>query len=173
MHTIRFCVALLVAMGFSGVGLAAEPCCEMEMVMGRPAPLSQSDEQAVVRALQGYAEGFIREDVRLLLGLWDERNSEDVSYVPVEMDDPIIGLRNLRPYYQALFGLLDVRSGTVSDVQIFPLTGDLVYAFCHYNWVFVSDAGGPPLQEQTRATFVLRKRGGKWLYEHFHESITH
>lgn len=171
MNTIRFCVALVLVLGFSGRGEASEPCCEMGMApAGQPLGVSRPDEQAIVRAIEGYAEGFIHKDLRKLLGLWDDKNAAEVSYGPVEMD-PIVGLSNLRSYYLGFFGTLNVVSGDVTDVQIFPLGGDLVYVFCHFDWVYAI-GGGQNLEQQTRATFVLRKRASRWYYEHFHESVT-
>lgn len=173
MNAIRFGIVLVcMMMGFTSTSAAAQTCCDVGSDQAYDAQLSQAERRAITQALEGYATGFINEDIQFLLNLWDDRNATRVSYLPVEQDLPIVGRANLRPYYLNTFAQLDVLSGEVTDVRIFPLRSDLVYASCIYNWVYRSDAGGPSFAQQARGTFVLQKRGNRWLYEHFHESIT-
>ena len=134
-------------------------------------PLSHAEEHAILHAIQNYATGFIRADMGMLLGLWDAGPGSALSYVETESDQPLYDLNSLRAYYQGLLNNLIVQSGDVSEVRIFRTGPDQAYAFCIYNWVVKPKAGGPSMTQPTRATFLLHKRNGRWLYQHFHESI--
>lgn len=170
MRTIPFVSILVLVMGFQGSSKASDSCCDTSSP-ALTAEMSRSEERAILRAVQGYAEGFIREDMRLLLNLWDDRSPEGVSYVAAELDEPLTTRQELHAYYQSFLDTLIVYSGEVTSPRIF-LKGDMAYVFCQFNWVYRVRAGGAELAQPTRATFVLRKRGGRWLYQHFHESIS-
>ncbi|MCY1078939.1 YybH family protein [Archangium lansingense] len=170
MRTIQFLAVLVAVIGIQGSSEAAEPCCDTETTRAA-AELRRSDERAILRAVEGYAKGFIEEDMGMLLGLWDTRGSEEVTYVANEFDQPLVGLDELRPYYQSFLDTLIILSGDVSNVRI-SRRGDTAYVFCNYSWVYKTRTGGEVLVQPSRATFVLRKHGGRWLYQHFHESIT-
>ncbi|ATB41950.1 hypothetical protein CYFUS_007426 [Cystobacter fuscus] len=170
MRTIPFVSVLVLVMGFQGSSKASDSCCDTSSP-AVTAEMGGVEERAILRAVEGYAEGFIREDMRLLLNLWDHRAPEGVSYVAAELDQPLSGAEELRAYYQSFLNTLIVYSGEVTNLRIF-LKGDMAYVFCQFNWVYRVRAGGQVLEQPTRATFVLRKRGGRWLYHHFHESIS-
>ncbi len=170
MRAMKYLIALVVVMGVHGSSGASDDCCQ-EPMPSIAADLSPNDEEAIIRAIEGYTEGFIAGDVRKLLNLWDTHDREQVTYVPVEKDTPIVGVQSLRPYYEELIKAHIVYSGEITNVQIHR-EGGMAYAFCNYTWVTRSTAGGPVMVTPTRATFVLRKRDGQWLYRHFHESVT-
>ncbi|ATB41949.1 hypothetical protein CYFUS_007425 [Cystobacter fuscus] len=168
MRAIQFIIVLMVVTAFQGSSEAAEPCCKGAVTSMNVDTLGV-EEQAILRAIEDYAKGFIQKDMGLLLGLWDTRSP--VSYVAVELDQPILGISNLQGYYQGFLNSpFTVHGGNVTDLRVF-LNGDTAYAFCHYNWVYMTGPGGSTLEQPTRATFVLVKRDGRWLYQHFHESI--
>ena len=170
MRAIHVFIVLILITGLHGSSKAAEPCCGTEMTRADEAATGY-DDRAIIRAIEGYAKGFIQRDVGLLMSLWDARNADEVSYVAVELDQPLIGLQNMRPYYLSFLNSpFTVYSGDVTDVRIFQ-KGDKAYVFCHFNWVYLTGPGGQVLEKPTRATFVLRRSEGRWLYEHFHESI--
>ena len=134
---------------------------------------SPGDDQAILQAIQDYANGFIQEDVGMLLDLWDTGTTPvELSYLATESDQPMVDIDTLQAYYQGLMDSLIVQSGEVSDLRIFHRGADSAYAVCIYHWVVVPRAGGPAMQQPTRATFLLHKRNGRWFYQHFHESIT-
>lgn len=135
-----------------------------------PPSLSPQEEQAISQAIQDYAQGFIQEDLGLLLGLWDG-SSNDLAYVPVESDEPLLSLASLNAYYQGQMAAITIRSGDVSNLRIFPQGPDAASVYCTYHWTYTLKTGGPVLEQPTRASFLLRKRNGRWLYQHFHESV--
>jgi len=164
MRAIHFIIVLMVVTALQGSSEAAEK----RAVTPPESVALGTEEQAIRRTIEDYAKGFIQKDLRLLLSLWDTRGP--VSYVAVELDQPVLGIANLQSYYQ---GFMDspysIRSGDVTDLQVF-VNGDTAYAFCHFNWVYVIGAGAV-LKQSVRSTFVLVKRNGRWLYQHFNESI--
>ena len=169
MRTLPLFAVLLIVMGIQGSSQAAEPCCDTAALA--TAEMRDPEERAIIRALEGYATGFIKEDMQFLLNLWNTRGSEEVTYVANELDLPLVGIDELRPYYQSFLDTVIILSGDVSNVRI-SRKGDTAYAFCHYTWVWRAKIGGPVMVQHSRATFVLRKHGGRWLYQHFHESVT-
>ncbi|MFY0579715.1 YybH family protein [Cystobacter fuscus] len=127
-------------MGFQGSSKASDSCCDTSSP-ALTAELSRSEERAILRAVQGYAEGFIREDMRFLLNLWDDRSPDGVSYIAAELDEPLTTSAELRSYYQSFLDTLIVYSGDISSPRIF-LRGDMAYVFCQFNWVYRVRAGG-------------------------------
>lgn len=140
MRTIPFFAVLVLVMGFQGSSKASDSCCD---TLSPPvtAEMRGHEERAILRAVEGYAEGFIREDMRLLLDLWDYRAPEGVSYVAAELDQPLSGAEELRAYYQSFLDTLIVHGGEVTNPRIF-LKGDMAYVFCQFNWVYRVRAGG-------------------------------
>ncbi|EPX59521.1 hypothetical protein D187_003011 [Cystobacter fuscus DSM 2262] len=168
MRAIQFIIVLVVVIALQGSSKAEEPCCKGVVTPMNVGTLGV-EEQAILRAIEDYAKGFIQKDMGLLLSLWEARSQ--VSYVAVELDQPLLGMAELQGYYQGFLNSpFSVYSGNVTDLRVF-LNGDMAYAFCHYNWVYMTGPGGSVLEQPTRATFVLAKRDGRWRYLHFHESI--
>ncbi|MGZ3459218.1 MAG: YybH family protein [Archangium sp.] len=168
MRTMFFVIAFSLVMGIPGTSRATEaqmrPSSEE---MGRA-----DDEAAILQAMQGFAEGSIRADPQMMMDLWDARVADQAYFIPVEIERPLIGFEAIRAYYEGFMRDLIVLSGDLSEVQI-HIMGDMAYASCQYNWVTRSVAGGPAWAQPTRATIILRKHGQRWLYLHFHESITY
>jgi hypothetical protein len=168
MRSIQCWTVLMLVAGLHGSSGASEFDRGTETTEASEGLLT-ADEVAIRQAIEGYANGFIRKDMQLLLGLWDSRNASNVSYIAVELPQPIIGIDNLRPYYASFLNTpLIVQSGDISNLRIVQM-GGLAYAFCTYTWVYV--VSGATLVQSTRASFVLSKRDGRWFYQHFHESI--
>ncbi|MCY1074602.1 YybH family protein [Archangium lansingense] len=171
MRTMQFVIALVLVLGFHGISQASEPCCEQDRTHSGTHQ-GRRDEAAILQAVQDFAEGSIRRDMRMLMGLWDARAADEVSFIQVENELPVRGLENFRAYYEGFLAHLIILSGEVSDVQI-QRFGDMAYVLCRYHWVVKSVAGGPEMYQPTRATLVLRKQGQHWRYLHLHESITY
>jgi hypothetical protein len=168
MRTLQLFIAIVLLLGAHGSSKASEAHPATQTTQAS-AGLLTADEVAIRQAIEGYANGFIQKDMQLLLGLWDTVNPNEVTYVAVELPQPIVGVTHLQPYYQSFLNSpLIVQSGDISNLRIVQ-TGDTAYAFCTYTWVY--EVSGSTLVQPTRATFVLVKRNGHWLYQHFHESI--
>jgi ketosteroid isomerase-like protein len=168
--TMKFFISLVVVLGLHGVGQAAEPCCDADMARFS-SEMARADEAAILQAVEGFAEGFIRGDLVMLTNLWDASAADQVSFIPVERELPLYGIDSVRAYYAGHLVNFVTLSGDVTDVQIQRL-GSLAFVSCRYNWVTRSPYGGPATLQPTRATLVLRKQGRRWLYLHMHESIT-
>ncbi|MFY0573826.1 YybH family protein [Cystobacter fuscus] len=170
MRTLQLSIVLGLLTGALGCGNASAPYRATNTTQSIEG-LATADELAIRQAIEDYANGFIQEDMQMLLDLWDTVNSSSVTYVAAELDQPIVGVTNLAPYYQSFLDTLIIKSGNISNLQIFQ-TGDTAYAFCNYTWVYENRPASAELVQPTRATFVLVKRNGHWLYQHFHESIS-
>ncbi|MFY0568449.1 YybH family protein [Archangium lansingense] len=136
--------------------------------------LTTTDEQAIRQAVEDYANGFIVEDLQMLLDLWDTTDPDDLSYIATEIDVPMDDLTTLSTYYQSMLSSISIISGNVTNLRIFPKGTDAAYVYCNYTWVYSYkpvNSTSPVLTQPTRATFLLKKRNGQWLYQHFHESI--
>jgi ketosteroid isomerase-like protein len=171
MRTMQIVIALVVVLGFQGIGQASAPYSQMETTRGS-AEQARADEVAILHAVQGFAEGSIRADPDMLMGLWDASAADEASFIQVENELPVIGFEGIRAYYEGFMQHLVVLSGDVSDVQIQRM-GNVAYVVCRYNWVVRTVHGGQVFSQPTRATLILRKQGQRWLYLHMHESITY
>lgn len=133
------------------------------------------EEDQIGAVLKGYAEGFAGPQVRVdaLVQLWDPTNSEDLSYLPAESNEPLLGMKALQEYYQLLADNYIITHGEVRNVRVRLLSGDLAYALCELVWKYEPKASPSiKLGFTSRASIVLRKRGGRWLYLQMHESVT-
>jgi ketosteroid isomerase-like protein len=170
MRTIPFSIVLILVLGFHGVARASEPHGETEMTRGG-ADMARADEAAILQAVEGFAVGFINRDLEMVMDLWDASAADEVSFLQVENELPVIGLENFRAYYTGHLQNIITLGGEVSDVQIRRM-GDIAYVVCRYTWVSKYVSTGQVSVDSTRATIILRKQGRRWLYQHFHESIT-
>ncbi len=171
MGTIPSVVALVFMLGLHGTSHAAES-------LGDPAPALHgahrppSDEAAILQAVQGFAVGFIQRDLDLIMQLWDASTAHEASFIQVENGVPVIGLHNFRAYYANHLQQIITLDGNVSEVHIQRM-GNLAIVSCRYIWVSKYVSTGYVSIDTTRASIVLRKQGHRWLYLHFHESITY
>ncbi len=171
MRTIPIIIAFILMPGLHGVSHAAEPSSQTQSAFSS-SDRGRSDEEAIIQAVEGFAVGYIQRDLEMLMGLWDAKAADEVSFIQVENELPVIGLQNFRANYIFHLQQIITLGGDVSDVHIQRM-GNLAIVSCRFTWVSQYVATGHVSVDSTRATVVLRKHGQRWLYVHMHESITY
>jgi len=131
------------------------------------AQLNKADHAKVAAVLDQFARGWREADAAVLESTWmpDDRT---ISYQASEQAAPIYGMAALREYYKEALGMYPITSMEIRNVRIVPV-GTAAYASCDIDIGFV--VSGKEYVVHPRATFVLRKRGSRWLVVHYHESI--
>lgn len=133
----------------------------------------RDEENQIGAVLKGYVEGFAAGNVEALLKLWDSSQAEQVTYLPAESSTPYLGLKALEQYYTLLAREYVITTAELHNVRVRFLSGDIAYALCEFVWEYGPTANpSVKLGFTSRGSVVLRKRGKRWLYEQFHESVT-
>jgi ketosteroid isomerase-like protein len=89
-----------------------------------------------------------------------------VAYFP---DGDFEGEQAIRKSWSDFLAMFTVKDASAEGT--YETTGDTSLGWGHWSLTLVPKAGGDPIQMKGRATVVVKKIGGKWLYVVDHASV--
>jgi ketosteroid isomerase-like protein len=130
----------------------------------------REDAARVKAALRAFAETWRAGQLDEMMGHWDSRDGEELTYVCVDKDELIVGFEAIQTYFHGVAGAgYQVLGAEMTEPTLRFLGEDRAYAMCHYIWH--CQLGALKFTTKTRATFVLRRRDERWYYQQMHESV--
>lgn len=129
------------------------------------------DNKEIRGIIEKYRTGWLKLDTNTLKSIWDQEY-KNIIYIATELKDPIYGWEGVKNYYEgAAKDLLEVKEFDIKNISL-DIFHDTAYAFCSYHFVAITKADNKSIGGDGRVTFILKKRGGKWLVIHYHESAS-
>jgi ketosteroid isomerase-like protein len=132
--------------------------------------MSKEDDLRQVRnVIARFSQAFAKTDVAGVREVWDEVYENPV-YQPEECLEPLLTQEAVRTYFESLPSVIR----GVSDVRTIDFRVDVLDDTAHAFTRAVASLHlcdrADPLVGEVRQSFVLRRRDGKWLLIHHHES---
>jgi ketosteroid isomerase-like protein len=141
--------------------------CVLLLSSWQHAVAAEKAETEVKSVLDQYITSVEQED----MGLYAKIVAHDSTMMNFGSDGgPIVGWEALRQVMENQNASLDSIRVEQSDVAIHILPGG-TSAWATSLWRFRAKAGQTLLDLPVRCTWILEKRGGKWLIIHFHKSV--
>ncbi len=120
-------------------------------------------EQGAQLVDQGWVKAIKANDLEATVALYAP---EAVAYFP---DGEYSGKDAIRKSWTDFLAAFTVKDATLEGT--YDTTGDTSVGWGHWTLTVVPKAGGEPIAMKGRATVVVKKIGGKWLYVVDHASV--
>jgi ketosteroid isomerase-like protein len=117
---------------------------------------AQLTDQAWTRAMKA-------NDVEAIMALYAP---DAVAYFP---DGDFKGKPAIRKSWTDFLGMFTVKDATSEGT--YDTTGDTSLGWGYWSMTVIPKAGGEPMVMKGRATVIVKKIGGKWLYTVDHASV--
>jgi uncharacterized protein (TIGR02246 family) len=126
-----------------------------------------AETTAVTGVLENYIASVEKEDMELYAAVV-AHDAEMVNFG--SGGPPIVGWDALRKVIEDQNAALSETKIGARDVSVkISPTGE--WAWATSLWDFKTVAGGKPLTLPVRCSWILEKRGGRWVIAHFHKSV--
>lgn len=126
-----------------------------------------TEESKIKQILEKYIEGWTKSNAELLKSIWDTTH-ESVTYLPVEYRDVLVGNEAIQVYYDQTIGEFPVADMTPKQVLI-DIFDDVAHLYCSMDMLLKKD--GSESMMNPRLSFVLKRKGDRWLVIHYSESL--
>jgi ketosteroid isomerase-like protein len=159
---MRSFVAGLAAVALASTAVAADPA--------KGPPGASGGDAATARAfISEYLAAFDRRDAAAVGALIAP--DADVVLITAERDATFVGFENLRPGLERFMQGLESRKSTVRDLRVKLLANGKVAVATLVLDLEGRYQGKPFASRGNRMTYVLEKRGGRWLMVSAHGSL--
>jgi uncharacterized protein (TIGR02246 family) len=120
-------------------------------------------EHGAEAADQGWVKAMKANDLEAVMALYA---ADAVAYFP---DGDFKGKPAIRKSWTDFLAMFTVKDATSEGT--YQTTGDTSLGWGHWSITVVPKAGGEPIAMKGRATVVVKKIGGQWLYVVDHASV--
>jgi ketosteroid isomerase-like protein len=131
-----------------------------------------TDKEKIRNVIEKYRTGWLKLDINILKNIWDQEY-KNIIYIAMELKESIHGWEGVKNYYEGTAkDLLEVKKFDLINLSIDAFQ-DTAYAFCSYHFLAITKKDNQSIGGDGRITFILKKKGNKWLVIHYHESAPH
>jgi uncharacterized protein (TIGR02246 family) len=134
----------------------------------RKAKSPERDREAVRSTLDDYVRAFENRDIRLYSQV--VANDSGMVNFGTDASERVVGWEALKRHVEAEFAQLSEPKATVSEVTVNVAAGGR-FAWATSLWNFRAKMGEQTLALPVRCSWVLEKRGARWVIVHFHKSV--